>query len=54
MTVYYGPATRDVGNPEIVNLQNVSNWLMRHDRADSLVRFLARLPRNPAHKAFFW
>ena len=53
-TVYYDtPLLHDMDRA-IVNLQNFSIWMLRHERSDALFLSLARLPSNGVYKGFFW
>ncbi|MCM2257973.1 MAG: B12-binding domain-containing radical SAM protein [Vicinamibacteria bacterium] len=53
-TIYYHSVLGGPDAGRIANLQNFSNWMIRHAGADRLIRWLTRLPPNPLFRGFFW
>jgi len=53
-TIYYHSVLGGPDERRMTNLQNFSNWMIRHRGFDGLVRWLATLPPNPLFRGFFW
>ncbi len=53
-TIYYNSALKSVDERKVINLQNFSNWMVRHRFLDGIIRRLTALPPNPLFKVFFW